>query len=322
MFTEALANRFVNDYKLPIEITTDEKQFMYEIKFFEESHNSQTLWDKLIKLINDEYKGNPELFLADYYVIRNLIIEDVTEHNNAYKAYCDSDIIRQKISGNNYPKTRYNSIYNQETSKSGKLYMSFDLKSANYQIFKREGILNYPTYKAFIANYTSGGIVDYIADSKYFRQVIFGKMNPGRTTKYEKALMNDVFNAIKEVYPDVECLVMNADEIIIASPEDDIIHDKIIKHLNDVLQNTLHLDIRIEYFMIEGYEYFVDNKKIGEMYRRTCDGKYHLRCVNQHYLKLIHKAYKNLEPAQEDYVVKFDTHCTAILTNKITLKRL
>lgn len=54
IYSKDLANRFVTDYKLPIQMT-DEKYFFYYLDLYEKDYQSRTKYDKLCDLIEKEY---------------------------------------------------------------------------------------------------------------------------------------------------------------------------------------------------------------------------------------------------------------------------
>lgn len=320
-FNPKLVYRFCNDYKLPISMVFDKDLFFYELEFFEETHDSLTKWITLCNTIHNEYKDNPELFVSAYLSVRDKIITSIME-TPEYQRFNNSPEIVDKYKNTQVPKCQYNMIYNQETCVNKKTYWSFDMKSANYQVMVVEKVLRDVPYDDFIDSYCSGGLSDYIKGSKYFRQVIFGKLNPSRTTKYEKAMMVEIYNrCIIPVMGNIQCAVFNSDEFIIEAGTKEQ-YNQIIE-----LLNKEQFKIRIEEFTVDGYEYFAyikgqhEPRKIGEFYKRSCDEISKLRCVNEKYLKLVLNAYFNKKNTKKDKIVTFDK-CSATIRENIYIKKI
>lgn len=61
IYNKDLANRFVSDYKLPIQLT-DEKYFFYFLDLYEKEFKSLTKYANLCNLIKNRFNNNPNLF--------------------------------------------------------------------------------------------------------------------------------------------------------------------------------------------------------------------------------------------------------------------
>ena len=85
-------------------------------------------------------------------------------------------------------KVGEHSLYSEETN--GKFYVSIDLKKANFQALKFAGVLDDVDYDHFMYKY---GADEYIRNSKYLRQVIFGKMTVIMNKK-QHFIVNDINN--------------------------------------------------------------------------------------------------------------------------------
>ena len=169
--------RFTKDYNLPINIFNEE-MFSYYRDLYKEFWplDAEYRMNNEIKLFND----NVDEWLAHYAKIRDNIIFGL-ENSEEYKEFNQSDLSKYDIPNLGVGER---SLYNEESE--GGIFLSIDLKKANFQALKYVGVLKDETYKDFI--HRNNG-TDYFADSKYLRQVIFGKLNPKRQIKVEKYLI-------------------------------------------------------------------------------------------------------------------------------------
>ena len=179
-YDSELAKRFVSDFKL--------------LELYEDEYDSETWWNALWTMIDDAYDGSASKFLKDYYDVRDKIITDTME-NPAYKAFTQMDMKQYAFER---PKVSKNNVYNGENI--GKKFLSVDLSKANFQALRYVNpdiVLGAETYKDFISKFTN---LDYVAMSKYSRQVIFGKLNVDRQITVEKYLINKIYYRLIRSY--------------------------------------------------------------------------------------------------------------------------
>ena len=111
--------------------------------------------------------------------------------------------------------------YNLKTLNSEKLYqsknigstfVSIDLKNANYISLLHSGAINKPkdcTYEDFMSDYTD---IEHFKKSKYFRQVLFGHLNPKRQQKVQKYIINHIRELLNT---DLKVFSFTSDELVI-----------------------------------------------------------------------------------------------------------
>ena len=192
----AIRKRFVSDYNLPIPIVDDEDMFMYLLNLYEEDFHSLTLYSKMVEEINEKFGGNIDAFLDNYYSVRENIIQTI-ENSDHFQKFNTMDMnqfsIKDKV------QVSSNNIYNANNNMD--FFISIDLKKANFQALNkvdRNILLNSDTYEDFIHKFTDS---QYIANSKYFRQCIFGKMNPKRHITVEKYYTCQIYKRIIDNIP-------------------------------------------------------------------------------------------------------------------------
>ena len=239
--------RFVKDYNLPINIF-DDNLFEYYIHLYD--FFPYLRYKETIEKIENEYDGCVEKWLEYCASVRDNAINGVME-TEEYKNFNSMDLSKYNFT----PICGERSCYTEETN--GKRFLSIDLKKANFQALKYVGVVSDATYEQFIHRFDGD---DYIANSKYLRQVIFGKMNPSRQIKIEKYLMSKVYEAIKDITEDYGLTIfsMNSDELIFEIPKefyDNGLIDyensrELANNIYDLVGENIGADIKVEYIEV------------------------------------------------------------------------
>lgn len=307
MNKKKLYQRFSKDYNLPINIF-DEEIFEYYKVLYKDFFSFDAL-DSVIDLIETKYDGNVELWLDYCASVRDNAINYILE-NEKYKEFNASDLSKYNIS---LPCSE-RSCYSEETN--GKFYLSIDLKKANFQVLKYLNILDDDTYEMFI-NKMGGD--EYIAGSKYLRQVIFGKCNPSRQIKVEKYLMNKVYEYVwaKLKHNDFIIYSFNSDEIVFELNKM-VLKDRFDFYLNDIkklideltrnIAVYLNIDVKIEFNQIKSLNIFNCNgSKVDAYVKRNCiTGKEVLKKASTTFYPQIYKLYKGMEITKMDMTFYFE----------------
>jgi hypothetical protein len=203
-----LRARFVSDLNLPIQVLQN-PYFEDRLALCEKDYGAATAYDDLWNVINERFGGNIDKFLEYYHQVRDDIITKVT-NSEAYKEFISDN----KFVKNFTPICGNRNLYTNE--QDGCMFISYDMKKANFQTLKYANpaiVYDTDTYEKFIGKFTD---LDYIKNSKYTRQVIFGKMNPKRTMNLEKWITNEFAKELSNdvAMKDYELFSLNADEII------------------------------------------------------------------------------------------------------------
>ena len=180
--TKQLRTRFTSDLNLPLNVMSS-PYFEDRITLLEDEYGAKTAYEELLSLIDNRFNGKPTEFLEYYHKVRDEIITTVT-NSAAYKDF----ISNNKFLKDFKPICGNRNLYTQE--QDGCMFVSYDMKKANFQTLKYANpaiVFDADTYEDFIGKFTD---LDYIKNSKYTRQVIFGKMNPKRTMNLEKWITN------------------------------------------------------------------------------------------------------------------------------------
>ena len=303
-----LRQRFVKDYNLPINIYRN-PYFDYYRKLYDFFPND--VWENLLKKIETEYDGNVELWLNYCAEVRDSAILN-TMDTEEYKKFNTCDAKIWDLSSD-VPLIGEHSVFNEENH--GRYFVSIDLKKANFQALKYVGVLNDETYADFI--YRHGGD-EYIANSKYLRQVIFGKMNPGRTVKVEKYLMGKIYMLVHEVFENngYEFFSLNSDEIIFRGKETEwkTFDESKCKHIENCIHDILSIDARVEHYWVERLDIVNNNGNKADAYvRHLHNGEPTLKKVSTTFYPQVYKLWKGMkiEPIDlgfffEDQTATFD----------------
>jgi len=303
-YNKDLVNRFISDYKLPISVNL-EKYFFYFLNLYEDKYKSASKWKTLWNLIDGEYGGDEKKFLDEYYKIRDRIITSISE-SNAYQEFNTMDMSHFSVINKDSVST--NNIYNCENI--GKYFLSIDLKKANFQALKfvnSEIVLNADTYEDFIGKFTD---LQYIKESKYTRQVIFGKLNPKRHITVEKYIIRNVWKKYTETFSsDLHIVSLSNDEIVIESDIAETYNTnslkRRIKKIEDSVKEDLGIEVKAEYFRLDGYQ--LCRKETGEcrttFFTKTdlVSGEVEFMCVPLPYFAIVYKLYNGLTLSEYDY---------------------
>lgn len=301
-----LKKRFVNDYNLPIPIIGNGENFKYHINLYEEDFNTLTLYNKTLNEIKENFDNNVNEFLDNYYKVREDIIQAITK-SEAFQRFngMDMNIYSVKNKGN----ITSNNIYNQ--SNIGKFFISVDLKKANFQVLNKidkEILLNSASYKDLIEHFTDS---EYIANSKYFRNVVFGMLNPKRHITAEKYFIMQIYKKVIEKFPYLadKCVSLSNDEIIFNV---DFLryNDKLtcfsFKKDIQTIAKEIGFDVHVEFFHLKGYNIvFKESRNVRKTFFMKdyfcTDGKFKLIGVPLQYHSIAYKLYKGKELSEIDY---------------------
>ena len=301
-----LKKRFVNDYNLPIPIIGNGDNFEYHINLYEEDFNTLTLYNKTLNEIKENFDNNVNEFLDNYYKVREDIIQTITK-SEAFQRFnaMDMNIYSVKNKGN----ITSNNIYNQ--SNIGKFFISVDLKKANFQVLNKidkEILLNSASYKDLIKHFTDS---EYIANSKYFRNVVFGMMNPKRHITAEKYFITQIYKKVIEEFPYLadKCVSLSNDEMIF-NVEFLLYNDKLtcfaLRRDIEKIAKEIGFDVHIEFFHLRGYNLvFKESRSVRKTFFMKdyfcTDGKFKLIGVPLQYHSIAYKLYKGKELSEIDY---------------------
>lgn len=236
----SLKKRFCKDFGLPIKIYENENIFQSRLDVFENMFQSRTKWNMFVNNLVDKYNSEQEYLEQDNKLLDDLI--DSVKNNEAYLRFNAEDFNKFSLGKDfNYPDR---DIYKDNLV--GQKFISIDLKKANFQALHHydPSIFNgASTWEEYIKRFTIDPIKPL---SKHFRQVMFGALNPKRTTTYEKFLMGQLLKKLISYFnlPDEQVISFNCDEIVLSYT-----NDVSIEGVLHVVKNS-DLDCHVQVFTL------------------------------------------------------------------------
>lgn len=202
--TNRLKRRFIKDSGLSIPLT-DSPYFEYFIDLYDKAFHTKEKLSIFMKIVE---RFEEESEVLDYLQsITNRIIEDI-QNKDVYKDFLTADMNQFAI------KSRYPSSSIFKEVNTGKELISIDLSKANFQAmnYYNPMILQAENYKEFLQRYTNE---EYIWNSKYIRQVIFGNLNSKRISAIEKYMIYQIVEKIESIKLEDKIISVTEDEIVL-----------------------------------------------------------------------------------------------------------
>jgi len=225
MINHKAHKRFVKDFSLPIQILQN-PYFEYFKNLYDNVYNSNEKYKLFQNTVNT--LGSIEQFFSETKKVMDNIIDEISVLE-IYKKF-NTDILDNYNVKLNIPKQ---DIYNKNND--GRYFLSIDLRKANYNALKfydKGLVLDTNNYNEFISKYTD---LEYIKQSKYIRQVIYGNLNPKKQQKIQLYIVSKILNNVVLKYFNINDLRnVSHDEIVVLI--DDI--DYVVNH-----NPSIYLDI-------------------------------------------------------------------------------
>ena len=324
MWTFPLATRFVNEHRLPIPVN-NEQLFWYHIGMLDDVFGTISKWNSLIEDINQYFDGNPQAFTEGFLEVRENVINSV-KNNPAYIKFNEMDMNRYAVDKNKY-KQKARNIYNE--GNIGAHLISIDLRKANFQAMNyvdKEIMFNSDNYHQFITKFTD---IPLIINSKYFRQVFFGQLNPSRVFTVETYMVYQILDYITANLPfKFEINSINADEIVLSFEPSEYGQNAFSVYNNDTalellpqnIMRDLGIEVHLEYFTLDAYNFYSNkrNRKHFTFYAKNATAQplgndilnTELMCVNGQFYSLTYKLFHEIPLCEEDYhFVNCDVDC-------------
>jgi len=307
-----LVKRFISDYALPIQLIDSQSYFENRLELYEDEFKAETLWNKLEDVIDNKFNGTVQLFLDNFYAVRENIIQSV-KNSPEFQEFnqCNMEKYQMLEIDEDYGT---NEIY--KGNNIGKYYISIDLSKANYQALRYCGVIKEPTYQEFIGKFTD---LDYIKDSKYLRSVVFGQLNPKRHITVEKYLVSKIYNFLKhsgkysDLEKDAKLVSILNDELIFEVPENLLKMD--YTFLKTDIKNELGLDCKVEQFRLDMYALITSKGKVVNFFKKIYipSGQHTLHCLPINYFAIAYNLLFNLKPKHEDFLILNDGFLSKII---------
>lgn len=157
-----------------------------EFEYYKSQFVRLDRWKEIDRFVTMYEKAEEEI--GDLFTYRMAKIDEIVafiEGTRAYQGLCDENLLPD------YPTTK-NYEYEE-----GKIYLSFDLKKANWQSVKWHD----PSFVNELGDEYEGilerfGLPEVFWHSKHLRQYIFGFLNPKKQMKMQRVILEHVISAI------------------------------------------------------------------------------------------------------------------------------
>lgn len=263
------------------------KGTMYDVEIFHSIlrlHEKEEDFKTLMREVNT---------LTDYDAYRHSLIEKCVEELIESDGYEELNNVNFPKPTSNYPK---GDVY--KGNNLGKIFLSVDLKDANFSILKAFGfepLEVYPTYKDWISSKTNR---THLVNSKHFRQVIFGKTNPKRIVRLQKDTMTGFADEFVNT-DDLEVVVVNNDEVVF-----DVTNMNMNKCFGLIPRikeyfKLIKLECKVEIYTL--HRVLKDNKDAGYV-KRFIEGdkRFEIKGCNSRLYNIVYRALKNGETEDMD----------------------
>lgn len=286
--TNSIKQRFVKDFKLPINLI-QEPYFDYFIELYNPDFDTYKKLELLQSFLNT-CKDQEDFFQKGTTV--STAVKEFIQNSKAYELMNNADL-------NSFPQNKnltQQNIY--IVPNVDKELISIDLEKANFNSFKLfnfEEETGIKTYRELISKFTDQ---EYFQQSKMFRQVIFGDLNPARQQRIQKYVIGQLCQKLQE----------NGCEISSASSDEIIVKNK--SSTSEVEQILATAPKELQFFRVEKFHF----SRIGDdfdffvKYTEQKDGSIKKEFKNSpgHLFPQIYKQHLKLELNQYDMLFYHD----------------
>lgn len=283
--SEKLKSRFCKDCGIPIKLFK-EPYFSKRLTLLNDLYGSLGKWSNF----KSELEGyaDDKSFLDTYDEVIGQIIDCILA-SEGYQDFNSEDMNKFSIK-TSYPKSN---VY-KETN-IGRKFISIDFEKANFSVLKyynNEIFRGTSSWEEFVGLFTDS---KYFADSKYIRQVVFGKCNSKRLGTYEKYLIYGLVDNIKEAeVVDESCIVsVTNDEVVLDVTDCDNIDAtfEILKVIAELYEIPTHI----------GMYTLKDLYKVGYL-REFSDGSSDIKCVDVNFVPMVVRSLQGQALREEDMI--------------------
>lgn len=283
--SEKLKSRFCKDCGIPIKLFK-EPYFSKRLTLLDGMYDSLGKWG-IFKSELEKYEDD-KTFLDTYDKVMDKMIDCIIT-SEGYQSFNSEDMNKFSIK-TPYPKSN---VY-KETN-IGRKFISIDFEKANFSVlhhYDNKIFRGTSSWKEFVGLFTDS---DYFANSKYIRQVVFGKCNSKRLGTYEKYLIYGLVNKIKEAdVVDESCIIsVTNDEVVLDVTNCDNVDAtfEVLKVIAELYEIPTHVSM---YTLKDLY-------KVGYL-REFSDGSVDIKCVDVNFIPMIVRSLQGQALREEDMI--------------------
>lgn len=290
--SEKLKERFCKDCNIPLKLFK-EPYFTDRLQLYDNYYNTLDKWNIFVREL-EKYKCEQD-YLGEYNRVKDAAINDI-KLSDGYSIFNEEDMGKYSVKYKDLPSK---DIY--KSSNDGKLFISIDMKKANFSALKfydKNIFGNADMWEEFVGRYTEN---KHIVNSKYIRQVILGNCNPKRQVTYEKYLMGLVLEVLVEElgYSSSDIVFFSNDEIIINMEEyvDCIRNRQVIEW---EIKEFFNIPFKIELFYL--HKISGTNGYSKEIVKNINEREYEFKCLNSYMFPFLLRKLNREEITESDKV--------------------
>ncbi len=304
----SLVKRFVSDYKLPIpcgDCIVEHFPYFLELYNTKEFKFPKERFEKLAHHIEENYNGDIDAFLDNYYNVRETILTSIKD-SDGYKVLQTMEMPVYKPVNTFLDRVTQNNIYNCENI--GERFISIDLAKANFQVLSHsipEIVGNHTKYEDFIASYQGDW---YMADSKYSRQVIFGNLNPKRQITLQKYVMKQIADVLYNRFSLTPVSLSN-DEVVYKTT---LFNPATIDEIKaEIKEKVGDWDLHVEEFVLVAYELREKGKDkcVSRFFKKTFTDShehYEYKSIPKPFSAIVYKLLNKQEVEKVDRTIEYE----------------
>lgn len=178
--------------------------------------------------------------IYDYKMQKSQEIINFIKTTNAYTELCYDDNLIDLPTNRNF------------TYSEGVMYLSVDLKSANWTSLKKYDQQNQlgDTYGDFLSRF---GLPEVFVRSKYLRQFIFGNVNPKKQQKVQRNLIQDVIRKCDKEHFMMQIECVKNDEVVFSFSDFGVVKEFVSSLESSNYNFKLFSVQRVEDFRVDTY---------------------------------------------------------------------
>lgn len=289
-----IKERFCKDCNIPLRLF-HEPYFTDRLKLYDKYYNTLSKWDLFVEELQ-KYNCEQDYF-EEYNRVKDAAINDIKK-SDGFQRFNEEDMNKYSVKHTNLPSK---DIF--KPSNDGKLFISIDMKKANFSVLKHydsDIFGKAETWEEFIGKYTSN---KHIINSKYIRQVILGNCNPKRQVTYEKYMMDTILTHIEKYNLNDKIVFFSNDEIVFDMTYST---DKVklllymCKCLTEDIEEGLNILVRIELFTL--YKINETNGYYKEIITKMEERNIEFKCLDSYMLPFVLRKFQNQEITESDKV--------------------
>lgn len=294
VISNKIKERFCKDCNIPLRLF-HEPYFTDRLKLYDKYYNTLSKWDLFVEELQ-KYNCEQDYF-EEYNRVKDAAINDIKK-SDGFQRFNEEDMNKYSVKYTNLPSK---DIFKPSNDK--KLFISIDMKKANFSVLKHydsDIFGKAETWEEFIGKYTSN---KHIINSKYIRQVILGNCNPKRQVTYEKNIMGQVL----DVLIDVEKIGYFLNEIVFFSNDEIVIDmEEYVNCLNNrkitesKVKECFDVPFKVELFYLRKIN--GTNGYYKEIIKTLDEREYEFKCLDSYMLPFVLRKFQNQEITESDKV--------------------